>query len=194
MISCVETCAYAHFNQGGCMQIGKILTAFLFLSIFVFPLKNLEAAPMNTITGSWCLDISRNGVTRPAVINFSSDGNMTTIPGTPFPSASIPDATDRSPGIGEVTKVGANKWEANFQIFLYKTGAPISNYNGRQVIRLPIQLGTDGTISDGGATFSITVLDKNDNFIETINGTYEGRRTDPSTDTLCDFNINPPIP
>src|SRR5262245_47106861 len=142
-------------------------------------LGTAEATPAQAIVGSWCLDVTLNGVTRPAVINFSSDGNITTIPGTPFPTPPITDSTDRSPGIGEVHKIGPGQWEAVFQIFLTKLGSPASNYNGRQAIILPIIMESDGSISDGGNGLTINVYDKNDVFLTTITGSYTGRRLDP---------------
>ena len=92
--------------------------------------------------------------------------------------------------------MGHREWDANFMIFQakYDPSAPTAYYDGRQVISLPVVLARNGTISDGGAGLTIIVMDKNENPIATIMGSYTGTRMNLGSDNLCHFTVTPPIP
>src|SRR5262245_31674634 len=142
------------FNRRMAMKIQiinkKLLLTLLFIgALLIPPWGSANATPDQAIVGSWCITATRHNDPKytPVLWNINADGNITAVapyvgfnanktPGSPPPYPVV-----RLPAIGEVTKVGDNEWETNYQYFEVSptTGALLS----KSVFKNPITYDKD---------------------------------------------------
>lgn len=173
----------------GSMRMGCV---FL-LSATLASCNTASAAETQPLLGSWCVTYHSGTAVTVLVLSIGTDGNLTAInanQGLP-PAGPGTDVYTRSAGLGTVTRLGSDEFEARYQYFDYKNGS----FYRRFLVTLPMVYDpASDTLSNDSKDITIRFVNTNNEDVTPASlppQSYTASRVDLGSNFLCDLSLTP---